>query len=190
MKIGLIFLFLFIIGYASVPFETPQKMSHDTAVGQTKEAKVVSSDDYKGDIYGEVLGKTQTDLEQRRLDNFKGIWESQPPRKYCYVLTIEGDNSDLDGVPYRVFIEDGKIKQSEFVNESDQEKFENIDNYKILRIEDLFNKIQEELDKNPDKVKFIYNEAYGYPTTVYVDLSENENDEIGYYVSDFQIDDI
>jgi hypothetical protein len=55
-------------------------------------------------------------------------------------------------------------------------------------INSLFNFIESKLNENPEFYEINYNKEYGYPESIYFDMSKMiADEEIGYYISDFKI---
>ena len=55
-------------------------------------------------------------------------------------------------------------------------------------INSLFNFIESKLNENPEFYEINYNKEYGYPESIYFDMSKRiADEEIGYYISDFKI---
>ena len=112
--------------------------------------------------------------EQSELDDAREKWDETSPAHYRYVQD-EWAFAPSDG-PVRIEVQDGEIV-SALIVETDQPAPES----RALTIEDLFDKVQEELDGRPDDITVEYDKALGFPASVDVDpISNAMDDEHGF----------
>jgi hypothetical protein len=117
---------------------------------------------------------------QSALDDARAKWDTEAPSHYRYVED-EWAFAPFEG-PVRIEVEDGEIVQA-LVVETDQPASD----ARQLTIEDLFDKVQAELDGEPDDITIEYDDTYGFPASVDVDPIENAmDDEHGFTAQQFE----
>ena len=135
-----------------------------------------------------IAGCNDNDSELDELANMRQRWEKLGLQDYSYEA---GYNCFCGGTgPYMLEFIDGEL---DTVYLSDGEASE-VDYETILEItddlviENLFSKINENIDRNPHSYNVEYNHQYFFPKEAYFDFDENVADEeLGYYIRDFSI---
>ena len=111
---------------------------------------------------------------QKALDDAREKWDENAPSHYRYVED-EWAFAPSDG-SVRIEVQDGEIV-SALIVETDQPAPES----RALTIDDLFDKVQDELDGGPDDITVEYDAALGFPASVDVDpISNAMDDEHGF----------
>ncbi|XOV95271.1 MAG: DUF6174 domain-containing protein [Bacteroidota bacterium] len=126
----------------------------------------------------------RTELE--KLEAMHSRWLKLELTDYEYVA---GYNCYCGGTgPYTLKFKDGSL---DTVYLTDQENHE-IDYNTLLEltenltIETLFERIEENIKRNPHSFNVKYDQKYFFPTEAYFDFDEDiVDEEIGYYVRDF-----
>jgi hypothetical protein len=81
-----------------------------------------------------------------------------------------------------------KVENDEIVLIDGKDPKETVGYESFYSINSLFYFIESKLKENPDIYEINYNKEYGYPESIYFDMSEKiADEEIGYYISDFKI---
>jgi hypothetical protein len=117
---------------------------------------------------------------QSELDEARAKWDADAPSHYRYVQD-EWAFADSVG-PVRVEVQDGEIVEALIV-----ETDEPAPDSRALTIEDLFDRVQDELDGDPDDITVEYDAELGFPASVDVDPIENAmDDEHGFSAEQFE----
>ena len=81
-----------------------------------------------------------------------------------------------------------KVENDEIVLIDGKDPKETVGYESFFSINSLFYFIESKLKENPEIYEINYNKEYGYPESIYFDMSKMiADDEIGYYISDFKI---
>ena len=81
-----------------------------------------------------------------------------------------------------------KVENDEIVLIDGKDPKETVGYESFFSINSLFYFIESKLKENPEIYEINYNKEYGYPESIYFDMSKIiADDEIGYYISDFKI---
>ena len=81
-----------------------------------------------------------------------------------------------------------KVENDEIVLIDGKDPKETVGYESFYSINSLFYFIESKLKENPDIYEINYNKEYGFPESIYFDMSEKiADEEIGYYISDFKI---
>jgi len=81
-----------------------------------------------------------------------------------------------------------KVENDEIVLIDGKDPKETVGHESFFSINSLFYFIESKLKENPEIYEINYNKEYGYPESIYFDMSEKiADEEIGYYISDFKI---
>ena len=81
-----------------------------------------------------------------------------------------------------------KVENDEIVLIDGKDPKETVGYESFYSINSLFYFIESKLKENPEIYEINYNKEYGYPESIYFDMSEKiADEEIGYYISDFKI---
>lgn len=136
-------------------------------------------------------GCNDNDSELDELATMRQRWEKLGLQNYSYEAgyncfcggtgpyILEFINGELD----TVYLSDGEASEVDY--ETMRETTED------LVIENLFDKIQENIDRNPHSFNVEYNLQYFFPKEAYFDFDENiADEELGYYIRDFSIEQV
>ena len=81
-----------------------------------------------------------------------------------------------------------KVENDKIVLIDGKDPKETVGRESFYSINSLFYFIESKLKENPEIYEINYNKEYGYPESIYFDMSKMiADDEIGYYISDFKI---
>ena len=81
-----------------------------------------------------------------------------------------------------------KVENDEIVLIDGKDPKETVGYESFYSINSLFYFIESKLKENPEIYEINYNKEYGYPESIYFDMSKMiADEEIGYYISDFKI---
>ena len=81
-----------------------------------------------------------------------------------------------------------KVENDEIVLIDGKDPKETVGRESFYSINSLFYFIESKLKENPEIYEINYNKEYGYPESIYFDMSKMiADEEIGYYISDFKI---
>ena len=81
-----------------------------------------------------------------------------------------------------------KVENDEIVLIDGKDPKETVGYESFFSINSLFYFIESKLKENPESYEINYNKEYGYPESIYFDMSKMiADEEIGYYISDFKI---
>ncbi|MBL6654792.1 MAG: hypothetical protein ISP61_01955 [Flavobacteriaceae bacterium] len=81
-----------------------------------------------------------------------------------------------------------KVENDKIVSIDGEDPMKTVGYESFYSINSLFNFIESKLNENPEFYEINYNKEYGYPESIYFDMSEMiADEEIGYYISDFKI---
>lgn len=81
-----------------------------------------------------------------------------------------------------------KVENDEIVLIDGKDPKETFGYESFFSINSLFYFIESKLKENPEIYEINYNKEYGYPESIYFDMSKMiADEEIGYYISDFKI---
>jgi hypothetical protein len=123
--------------------------------------------------------------EQERLDDARALWAAQSVSSYAFTqrrlcFCIEG------GVAVRVEVENGVVASRTRVDDGEPVSPDAAQYY--LSVPDLFDFIEETLEREPADLKIVYDQTLGYPTLVEIDYVEMAiDDELTYEISAFTI---
>ena len=81
-----------------------------------------------------------------------------------------------------------KVENDEIVLIDGKDPKETVGYESFYSINSLFYFIESKLKENPEIYEINYNKEYGYPESIYFDMSKMiADEEIGYYIADFKI---
>lgn len=81
-----------------------------------------------------------------------------------------------------------KVENDKIVSIDGKDPMKTVGYKSFYSINSLFNFIESKLNENPEFYEINYNKEYGYPVSIYFDMSKMiADEEIGYYISDFKI---
>ena len=120
------------------------------------------------------------------IDELKGLelWESLNIYDYNMTQTIS-----CFCFPYEFTQpKDIEVENNLIISIDGKNPTETVGYSSFMTIDELFDFIESKLDEQPEFYEIEYNEEYGYPETLYFDMSKMiADEEIGYNISDFKI---
>lgn len=120
------------------------------------------------------------------IDELKGLelWESLNINDYNMTQTIS-----CFCFPYEFTQpKDIEVENNLIISIDGKNPTETVGYSSFMTIDELFDFIESKLDEQPEFYEIEYNEEYGYPETLYFDMSKMiADEEIGYNVSNFKI---
>ena len=120
------------------------------------------------------------------IDELIGIelWESLNINDYSMTQTIS-----CFCFPYEFTQpKDIEVENNLIISIDGKNPTETVGYSSFMTIDELFDFIESKLDEQPEFYEIEYNEEYGYPETLYFDMSKMiADEEIGYNVSNFKI---
>jgi len=120
------------------------------------------------------------------IDELKGLelWESLNINDYNMTQTIS-----CFCFPYEFTQpKDIEVENNLIISIDGKNPTETVGYSSFMTIDELFDFIESKLDEQPEFYEIEYNEEYGYPETLYFDMSKMiADEEIGYNISDFKI---
>ena len=121
-----------------------------------------------------------------KIDELKGLelWESLNINDYNMTQTIS-----CFCFPYEFTQpKDIEVENNLIISIDGKNPTETVGYSSFMTIDELFDFIESKLDEQPEFYEIEYNEEYGYPETLYFDMSKMiADEEIGYNISDFKI---
>lgn len=134
------------------------------------------------------IGCNENDTELDELATMRQRWEKLGLQNYSYEAgyncycggtgpyILEFIEGELDTV-YLSDLEDSEVDYETMLNTTGD-----------LVIDALFDKIRENIDRNPHSFNVDYDHQYFFPKEAYFDFDENiADEELGYYIRDFSI---
>ena len=118
--------------------------------------------------------------EQDALDAAPEKWEANAPSHYRYVED-EWAFAPSDGA-VRTEVQDGEIVDAVIVETDEPAPVS-----RVLTMEELFDRVQNEIDGRPDDITVEYEASLGFPVSVDVDpISNAVDDEYGFGANWFE----
>ena len=116
------------------------------------------------------LGRAQSELD-RNWDRF----QSTAPLSYSYTVRIACECTSDVTRPVTVWVDRGSIEYLLYADDNRPVPF-SISN-SFPSVEQLFDAIQDAIDRQADNIDVEYDFTYGYPTSVYIDYDRRTVDE-------------
>ncbi len=132
-------------------------------------------------------GCNDNDSELDELATMRQRWEKLGLQDYSYEA---GYNCFCGGTgPYILEFIDGELDTVYLSDGKSEIHYETmLETTEDLVIENLFDKIQDNIDRNPYSFNVEYNLQYFFPKEAYFDFDENiADEELGYYIRKFSI---
>lgn len=135
-----------------------------------------------------LSGCNDNDSELDELESMRQRWEKMGLQDYAYEA---GYNCYCGGTgPYTLEFVDGEL-DTVYLSDSETTDIDYdalLEMTQDLVIEALFNKIKENIDRNPHSFNVDYDHQYFFPKEAYFDFDEHiADEELGYYIRDFSI---
>ncbi len=121
--------------------------------------------------------------ERSELDRARGRWESRPPVVYEFRFQRSCFCPRELVRPVRITVSNGVV-----ISAVDPDTNEPVTPplNGFPTIDDLFDEIQDAIDREADDIDATYDEAFGYPVQVFIDWIRNAiDDEMSFQVSDY-----
>jgi hypothetical protein len=124
--------------------------------------------------------KNESSPETKSLSDAKALWETSNISNYSFKSKMNCFCVDVS--KYEITV------TNKIITSVKNEQGQNIQfaNKNLKTIDELFEYLQNSLEKNPYKATIIYDQTLGFPTSIYIDFDQQMIDEeIGYTISDF-----
>lgn len=122
-----------------------------------------------------VTGVDDLDREQDRLDRAWDRFESVAPLSYSYVVRVSCECPRDVTRPVVVWVDRGEIEYLLYEDDGQPVPFSYANSFPSA--EQLFDAIQDAIDRRADYIDVEYDLTYGYPTDVYIDYNRSYADE-------------
>ena len=122
-----------------------------------------------------ATGTDDLDRAQRALDRNWDRFESSAPPSYSYVVRINCECPSDVTRPVVVWVDQGFIEFLEYEDDGRSVPLSIADSFPS--VEQLFDAIQDAIDRDADSIDVQYDPTYGYPTSVYIDYDDRVADE-------------
>ena len=116
------------------------------------------------------LGRAQSALD-RNWDRF----ERNAPLSYSYTVRVACECPTDVTRPVEVWVDRGSIEYLLYADDGRPVPFSYSNSFPSA--EQLFDAIQDAIDRNADNIDVEYDPTYGYPTSVYIDYDRRVSDE-------------
>ena len=116
------------------------------------------------------LGRAQSELD-RNWDRF----ERNAPLSYSYTVRVECECPSDVTRPVEVWVDRGSIEYLLYVDDGRPVPLSYANSFPSA--EQLFDAIQDGIDRRADRIDVEYDVTYGYPTSVYIDYDRGIADE-------------
>jgi hypothetical protein len=121
--------------------------------------------------------------EPTRLEEARALWDQVGPRDYTFEFTPDCFCA-LGGQRIRVTVDDGAVTTARMI--STDAPVEAYLFATIPTVPELFDLIQQALDRNAYRIEASYDGTYGYPVRVAIDYERNTIDEeYGFTITGF-----
>jgi hypothetical protein len=122
-----------------------------------------------------VTGTDDLSREQARLDSNWDRFQSNAPLSYSYVVRVDCECPSDVTRPVTVWVDRGSIEY--LLYEDDGRPVPLSYSNSFPSVEQLFDAIQDGIDRRADVIDVEYDPTYGYPTSVYIDYDRRVADE-------------
>jgi hypothetical protein len=122
-----------------------------------------------------VTGVDNLDREQDRLDRAWDRFESVAPLAYTYTVRVSCECPRDVTRPVSVWVDRGVIEYLLYEDDGQPVPFSIANSFPSA--EELFDTIQDAIERDADYMDIEYDPTYGYPTSVYIDYARNIADE-------------
>src|SRR5690349_9005378 len=122
-----------------------------------------------------ATGPDDLSREQSRLDSNWDRFQSVAPLSYSYVVRVNCECPTDITRPVIVWVDRGSIEYLYYEDDGSSVPLSYASSF--LSAEQLFDAIQDGIDRRADVIEVDYDPTYGYPTSVYIDYDRNRVDE-------------
>ena len=122
-----------------------------------------------------ITGTDDLDRAQRELDRNWNRFESSAPLSYSYTVRVNCACSSDVTRPVVVWVDRGFVEYLFYEDDGRPVPFSIADSFPS--VEQLFDAIQDGIDRRADYIDVRYDFTYGYPTSVYIDYDRRVADE-------------
>ena len=122
-----------------------------------------------------VTGTDDLSLQQSRLDQNWDRFQSAAPVSYSYVVRVNCECPTDVTRPVTVWVDRGSIEYLLYEDDGRPVPFSYSNSFPS--VEQLFDAIQDGIDRRADVIDVEYDPTYGYPTSVYIDYDRRVADE-------------
>ena len=122
-----------------------------------------------------ITGVDDLDRAQRELDRNWDRFESSAPLSYSYTVRVNCECPSDVTRPVVVWVDRGSVEYLFYEDDGRPVPFSIANSFPS--VEQLFDAIQDGIDRNADFIDVEYDFTYGYPTSVYIDYDRRVADE-------------
>jgi uncharacterized protein DUF6174 len=122
-----------------------------------------------------ITGTDDLSREQSRLDRNWDRFQSAAPLSYSYVVRVNCECPTDVTRPVTVWVDRGSIEYLLYEDDGRPVPFSYANSFPS--VEQLFDAIQDGIDRRADFIDVQYDPTYGYPTSVYIDYDRRVADE-------------
>ena len=122
-----------------------------------------------------ITGTDDLSREQSRLDRNWDRFQSAAPLSYSYVVRVNCECPTDVTRPVTVWVDRGSIEYLFYEDTGQPVPLSYASSFPSA--EQLFDVIQDGIDRRADQIEVDYDPMYGYPTNVYIDYDRNRVDE-------------
>ena len=122
-----------------------------------------------------ITGTDDLGREQSRLDRNWDRFQSEAPLSYTYTVRVACECPTDVTRPVTVWVDRGSIEYLLYEDDGRPVPFSYSNSFPS--IEQLFDAIQDGIDRQADRIDVEYDPTYGYPTSVYIDYDSRTADE-------------
>jgi hypothetical protein len=122
-----------------------------------------------------ITGTDDLSREQSRLDRNWDRFQSAAPLSYSYVVRVNCECPTGITRPVTVWVDRGSIEYLLYEDDGSPVPLSYASSFPSA--EQLFDAIQDGIDRRADLIEVDYDATYGYPTNVYIDYDRNRTDE-------------
>ena len=122
-----------------------------------------------------LTGVDDLDREQDRLDRAWNRFESVAPLAYTYTVRVSCECPSAITRPVTVWVDRGVIEYLLYEDDGQPVPLSYASSFPSA--EELFDTIQDAIERGADEIDVEYDSSYGYPTSVYIDYNRGVADE-------------
>ena len=122
-----------------------------------------------------ITGTDDLDRAQRELDRNWNRFEDTAPLSYSYTVRVSCECPSDVTRPVVVWVDRGFVEYLFYEDDGRPVPFSYADSFPS--VEQLFDAIQDGIDRGADYIDVRYDFTYGYPTSVYIDYDRRVADE-------------
>ena len=122
-----------------------------------------------------VTGTDDLSRAQSALDRNWDRFERNAPLSYAYTVRVDCECPTDVTRPVDVWVDRGSVEYLLYVDDGRPVPYSYANSFPS--VEQLFDAIQDGIDRNADYIDVEYDPTYGYPTSVYIDYDRRYTDE-------------